>query len=368
MSLAQRAGSVIMPIASQVDAAGALAAGGYGGVILMGSNGVIDGTGSGGPAQVSALVKRLQAQRFLPAGPPLLIGVDQEYGDVARLTNGFTAFPGASVIASATPTDDAVVLTEQVAAAAAAEMRAVGITVDFAPDADVVADPDLSAIGNRSYGSDPQQVGRFVAAAVRGYQSGGVAATMKHFPGIGSITADTHVDLPSLEVSCATWNATDAVPMRAGARAGVALAMTGHVYFPAVGADRVPASISTRIVTDLLRGKGYGECAGIGFRGVTVTDSMQMQPITDGFGAGEAAWRAVAAGQDLLLMPLDPVAARQGIIDAVADGRLPAGRLAEAATQVLALRIALSRSPQPGMDVINSPAHQALAERARGGG
>ncbi|WP_154673980.1 glycoside hydrolase family 3 N-terminal domain-containing protein [Nakamurella lactea] len=366
MSTTELAGSVIMPIASQAD--GSIAAQHYGGVILMGTKGIVDGTGPGTPARVKTLVAKLQAQRDRSAGVPLLIGVDQEYGEVARLVHGFTDFPSASELGAIDDTDTAVALTEQSAKAAAAEMRAVGVNVDFAPDADVLPTSGESGIGSRSYGSDPQRVGALVAAAVRGYQSGGVAATIKHFPGIGRVAADTHNELPTLTDDCAGWNATDRVPMAAGVKAGVALVMTGHVLFPAIGSDTLPTSLSSHAVTDILRGKGYGDCAGLEYRGLTVSDSMQMTPVTQTYPSSEAGWRALKAGQDLLLMPLDPQAAAVGIVTAVKDGSLDRTRLTDAATAVLALRIASARVAQPPMSVIDSPEHRALAAKARAAG
>lgn len=349
-----------MPAATQ--ATGTLTENGWGGVILMGSNGEITGTPAGTPAQVLTLTRSLQAERADPSAPPVLIGTDQEYGDVTRLVNGFTDFPGASELAA---TGDPA-LAEDVATAAATELRAVGVSVDFAPDADVLPAVGESAIGDRSYGSDPERVGRFVAAVVRGYQSGGVAATIKHFPGIGGIATDTHTALPSLKASCEEWNVTERVPMAAGTRAGAAIAMTGHVLFPAVGADEVPASLSPDVVSDLLRGEGIGDCEGLGFEGVTVSDSLQMTPVTDGNNSGDAAWRALAAGQDLLLLPLDPVTARAGVVAAVRNGELDPQRLEQSAISVMALRLATSRVAAPALDVVDSAAHRALAGRARG--
>ncbi|MDQ2847002.1 MAG: hypothetical protein M3Y77_11760 [Actinomycetota bacterium] len=363
MSTAQQAGSVLMPVDSQAD--GKITENHYGGVILQGAKGVVDGTKVGDPSQVKSVVAGLQKQR--EGAVPMLIGVDQEYGEVARLVNGFTDFPGAATLAAGSDTDTAVTLTEQVAAAASQEMLAVGITVDFAPDADVLPTTGESAIGSRSYGTDPQRVAKFVAAAVRGYQSGGVAATIKHFPGIGRIAADTHNQLPTLKADCDEWSSTEAVPMAAGVQAGAALAMTGHVLFPALGADTDAASLSPTVVTDLLRGKGSGGCQGLGFKGVTITDSMQMEPVANKYSSGEAAWRGLAAGEDLLLMPIDPTAAERGIVAATKDGNLDPKRLADAATAVMALRIALTRSPQPSLDVIDSAAHRALDLRARAG-
>ena len=360
MTPAERAGSVIM--ASSADAVGTdlVRRLHLGGVILMGREGTVDGTTGGTPTEVAAVTAALAAQAA--PGAPLLIGTDQEYGDVVRLVNGFTAFPGASVLAGR---DDPALVT-RVAAAAAAELLAVGVNVDFAPDADLLPPDGASAIGDRSYGSDPHRVATFVAAAVRGYQSAGLVATLKHFPGIGRLATDTHTALPSLDTGCADWNAAERVPMAAGVAAGVAMVMTGHVRLPAVGDDDDPTSLSPDAVTDLLRGSGRDGCRGLGFTGVAVTDSLQMAPVADRYGSGAAAVRALQAGQDLLLMPVNPAAAVAGITAAVTDGALPAARLAQAATRVYALRLATSRVPRPGMDVVDSAAHRALARQAGG--
>lgn len=369
MTVAERAGSVIM--ASSADAVGsdAVARLGLGGVILMGSGGEVDGTAAGTPEQVAEVTATLQAQRSAAQqGAPLLIATDQEYGDVTRLVNGFTEFPGASELAAISDDAAAAGAAEEVAAAAARELLAVGVTVDFAPDADILPTSGPSAIGDRSYGADPARAAALVAAAVRGYQSAGLAATIKHFPGIGRIGTDTHDALPTLDIDCAEWNEAEAVPLRAGVDAGVALVMTGHVLLPAVGAVDDPTSLSSSAVTDLLRGDGAGGCAGLGFDGIAVSDSLQMAPIADPYSSGEAAVLALAAGQDLVLMPVDPDAALAGVIDAVEAGELPGDRLSEAATRVYALRLATARSPRPGIEVVGSAAHEAVADRARAAG
>ena len=369
MSVADRAGTVVM--ASSADAVGTDLVGRLhlGGVILMGSKGAVDGTDGGTPAQVAAVAEQLQAQ--VPAGQagaPLLVGTDQESGLVTRLVNGFTDFPGADELSGISDLDEAASLTEQVTAASAAEMRAVGINVDFAPDADVLPASGDSGVADRTFGSDPERSARLVAAAVRGYQQGGVAATIKHFPGIGRTATDTHQALPTLDIDCTEWNAVEAVPMRGGVDAGAALVMTGHIDLPAVGTNGTSSALSSAVVTDLLKGSGVGGCGGLDFHGVAVSDSFQMAPVKNNFEPGEAAWRGVAAGQDLVLMPADPEVAVSGIVAAVEGGQLPAERLADAATRVYALRLALGRAPIPGLESVGSAEHESIAARARAAG
>jgi beta-N-acetylhexosaminidase len=356
-----------MADSADVIGTNALADNHFGGVIMMGAHGVPDGTPSGTPSQVLALTTSWRQQASGdPAGVPPLVGTDQEYGDVVRLVNGFTDFPGSSVLGSIPNLTTATALTRQIAAAAAQEMLAVGVDVDFAPVSDVLPTEGSSGIGERSYGSDPQRDASLVAAAVTGYQDAGVAATLKHFPGLGRVPQDTHVTLPTLGVSCSSWDSHEAVPLRAGIKAGAALVMTGHVLLPAVGADGPsPASLSPNVVTDLLKGTGRDGCVGLGFGGVTVSDSLQMEPVAGQYSSGQAAVKALAAGEDLLLMPVRPDAAAAGIVNAVKDGTLPVQRLDDAATKVLALRLALARVQRPPLSVIDTPAHRGLAAQAR---
>ena len=366
MSVPDQAGSVVM--ASSADAVGSDAVSRLhlGGVILMGSKGSIDGTNGGTPAEVAAVTSALQAQvPASQAGAPLLIATDQEYGLVTRMVNGFTNFPGAQELSRIGDTSAAAAATESVTAAAGSELLAVGVNVNFAPDADVLPQSGPSGVDDRSFGSDPARTGTLVAAAVSGYQKAGLAATIKHFPGIGRLATDTHVALPSLDDSCEEWNAVESVPMRAGVDAGVALVMTGHVELPAVGVTDTSAALAGAVVTDLLKGAGRDGCTGLNFHGVTVSDSFQMAPVVNNYGPAEAAWRGVAAGLDLVLMPADPDAAVAGLVTAVGDGSLPAARLQDAATTVYALRLALARSPHPSLDVVGSADNAAIAAAAR---
>lgn len=369
MSTADRAGLVVMASSADAVDTDLVARLHLGGVILMGSKGSIDGTSAGTPEQVAAVTAQLQSQ--VPAGQagaPLLIATDQESGLVTRLVNGFTDFPGNQELSGIADITAAAAATEAVTAASGAELRAVGINVDFAPDADVLPQSGDSGVDGRTFGADPERSATLVAAAVRGYQSGGVAATVKHFPGIGRLATDTHQALPSLDVDCGQWNAVEAVPMQAGVDAGAALVMTGHIELPAVGAVGESSALSSAVVTDLLKGAGAGGCTGLNFAGVAVSDSFEMAPVVDNFSPSEAAWRGIAAGQDLVLMPVDPTAAVTGIAAAADSGQLPATRLAEAATRVYALRLALGRIPAPGLEVVGSAEHESVAANARAQG
>lgn len=367
MSTADKAASVLMVTGSETVGTGALRRQHFGGVILFAPGGVVDGTSNGTPAQVAAVTAGLRKDAASDsAGAPPLIATDQEYGAVQRLKHGFTTFPRAATL-GAIPAAEAPTLTRDVATAAAQEMRAVGVTVDFAPVFGVLpASGGPSAIGEfgRSYGANPQRVASLVAAAITGYQAGGVISAMKHFPGLARIGADSHVTLPILPATCADWNAHEAIPAKAGIAAGPLMVMTAHMLLPAAGDTKLPASVSPDIVTGLLKGAGVRGCEGMNYQGVTVTDSLQMEPIVGHYSSGDAAVAALNAGEDLLLMSANPTKAIAGIVAAVRSGALPADRLDDAATAVLALRIASARVPTPPLTVVNSPAHQKLAREA----
>ena len=206
-----------------------------------------------------------------------------------------------------------------------------------------------------------------VTAAVQGYQNAGVAASLKHFPGLGEVAADSHVTLATLTADCDAWNARASVPVRAGVAAGVGLVMTGHTLFPAVDAGSEPTSLSKVILQDLLRGDPAvplaSGCTPVGFRGLAISDSVVMAPVADNYSTGEAAWRSLAAGEDIVLMPASPAVAVAGITDAVADGQLPESRLNEASVRAFALRSALGRSVRPPLD-----SRRVCGERGCGAG
>jgi beta-N-acetylhexosaminidase len=302
------------------------------------------------PAQVRTFTDGLQrAAGKLRGSAPLLIGTDQEYGVVNRLREGVTQLP--SAVAFGAAGDPA--LTRDGWAAAGADLRGIGINVDFAPIADVVGEGD-AFIGSRSYGSDPKAVADQVAAAVDGLQEGGVAAALKHFPGHGHTSGDSHTELPSLNQSREAIETGDLPPFVAGIGAGAELVMSGHLDVRAIDPG-VPASFSSKVLIDLLRGQ-------LGFKGVVVSDAMNMAPAQQ-YPPGEAAVRALVAGNDLLLMPPNLAAAQRGLLDGLRSGQLTKARLVEAATRVLALKLSLAERPQPDLASVNSAEHRAAAAK-----
>ena len=222
-------------------------------------------------------------------------------------------------------------LTEAVAAATARSLRAAGVDVDFAPVADVALDPRNPVIAERAFGADPDFVARHVAAFVRGLQTAGVAATVKHFPGHGDVAVDSHLDLPYLDVDRARLEAVEWTPFRAGIEAGAAAVMTAHLLVRALDPEH-PATMSAATLATL-RGE-------LGFTGVIFSDALNMRAIADRWPAPEAAVRAVAAGVDapLLIGPVaEHVAVVRALERAVRDGRLDPAAMSASAERVAAL-------------------------------
>ncbi len=295
-----------------------------GGVILFARN-------VGSPRQVAELTNALQRAALESGQPGLFIAIDQEGGRVARLTEekGFTEFPGAMALAATGDVENA----RRVAQALAAEMRAVGINTDFAPDLDVNNNPANPVIGIRSFGSDPARVAGYGVAFLEGLQAGGVLAFGKHFPGHGDTATDSHVALPVVPHDRARLEAVEFVPFKAAMAADVAGIMSAHVTFPAIDATPgLPATLSSRVLTGLLREE-------LGYGGLLVTDSLEMGALAQsGYPVPLAAATAFAAGADLLLFNRDHAlhrAAFEELRARLLDGRIPETRLNEAVRRIL---------------------------------
>ena len=303
--------------------------------------------------RVNRDVQRTVARR----GWPAFVGVDQEGGTVDRVGAPSTGFPAFMAAGAA----DAPRLTARAARASAAEMRGLGFDVVFAPVADVTVGDGDAAIGSRSAGGDPQQVARQVVAATEGIAAAGVLPVVKHFPGHGSLGADSHAELPVQRQPLKALERRDLVPFEAAVAAGAdgpvgaPAVLTGHIAVRAV--DRgVPASISRKATTGLLR-------RDLGFEGLVVTDALDMQGVQRLAPGPRAAVRALRAGADVLLMPPDPRAARDAVVRAVRTGAVPRKRLDEAAARMIDTLRGLRRGAagRPGS---GEPAATALARES----
>jgi beta-N-acetylhexosaminidase len=307
--------------------------------------------------QIEALTASLQAA--VPGDPPLLIAADQEGGQLVGLGKGTTAFPGAMALGAA----DDPALTEAVGLATAREMRALGVTVCYAPVCDLALTPRNTALGTRSFGSRPEAVARHAAAFVRGLAAGGVVATPKHFPGKGAVSVDTHVRLGVIEQDREGLSGRELVPFRACFEAGAGMVMSGHFALPAVtGDDDLPATLSRAIMSDLLRGE-------LMFDGLAITDAIDMKALAQGSGQLVEAITALRAGVDLLLATPDRTAQRRledGLRQAARRGLVPAARTRAADRRIAAARRWLARFPRPDPAVVRSADHLALARVVAG--
>jgi len=256
-------------------------------------------------------------------GDEILIAIDQEGGSVVRLPD-VPYGPGAMALGAANRLE----LTRQVAAATARGLRAVGVTVNFAPVADVNNNPRNPVISERAFGSEPERVAAQVAAFVQGHQAEGVAATVKHFPGHGDTDIDSHLDLPRLMVGLERLQRVELVPFKAAFAAGVAAVMSFHGLVTALDPNE-PATLSPQVMTGLLRDK-------LGFDGVSFSDALDMRAITARYQPAEATVRALAAGIDMPVQ-LGPVSQHEATIRGL-EQALTAGRL-----DPLALGLSLTR-------------------------
>lgn len=284
--------------------------------------------------QVATFTRDLQAQ----AGDiPLFLGVDQEGGVVNRIPGG-TNLPGQMALGAAGDAD----LARAAGKLTGEELKALGLQVNFAPSLDVNSNPDNPIIGIRSFGSDPDKVARLGLATMEGLKQSGVIAAVKHFPGHGDTSVDSHLGLPVLSHDRERLDAIELKPFRAAIDAGAEMIMTAHIAFPAVDDERVrsrkdgssvpiPATLSKKALSGLLRGE-------LGFQGVIISDAFTMKGISEHFGEEDAVVRAVSAGVDIVLMPKDTATARDALANAIKKGTIPPDRIHESVRRILKLK------------------------------
>jgi len=271
---------------------------------------------------------------------PLLVGADFESGTGMRLDEG-TSFPSAMAIGA---TGDPK-LAYAAGKYTALEARAAGVQWIFAPDADVNNNPDNPIINIRSFGENPNDVAAYVREFVRGVEENGALATAKHFPGHGDVGVDSHLALPVVPGDRKELESTELVPFRAAIDAGVSSIMPGHLAVPALEPDpQVPATLSQKILTGLLRDD-------MKFRGLIITDALDMGAVTSLYPPGEAAVRSVEAGADVLLISPSPDAAMAGLEDAVRSGRLSERRIDASVRRILAAKARLGLNRNRFVDV-----------------
>ncbi|KUJ64362.1 sugar hydrolase [Streptomyces albus subsp. albus] len=311
------------------------------------------------PEQLAALTAELRAER-----EELLVAIDEEGGDVTRLEvrNG-SSFPGNLALGAVDDTE----LTRAVARELGRRLSECGVTLNWAPSADVNSDPRNPVIGVRSFGSDPRLVARHTAAYIEGLQAAGVAACAKHFPGHGDTSVDSHHAVPRIDADLDTLTARELVPFRAAIAAGTKAVMSAHILLPVLDPER-PATLSRAALHGLLR-RPVAE-GGLGFGGLIVTDGMEMRAISAGYGIERGSVLAIAAGADAIcvgggLADEDTVLRlRDALVGAVRAGELPEERLAEAAARVRALAH-WARYREAGAAVGTTPAPEVGLAAAR---
>lgn len=305
--------------------------------------------------QTVTLLNRLK-EFNRPSGIPLLLSVDQEGGKVSRLPVDIELPANRDLAAGGTPER-----ARALGKAVGQELKAFGFNLDYAPVLDINSNPANPVIGPRSYGSDAKTVKLYGLAAMQGLREGGVIPVVKHFPGHGDTSTDSHLELPVVNKSLAELEKLELQPFRAAAEAGAEAVMAAHILLPRLDPD-YPATLSPAIITGLLREK-------IGYSGVVITDDMTMGAIAKHYPLKDAAVRAVLAGCDLVLVAhgySQVQEAAQGLKEALADGRLTWARVDESVARVLALKASrqLADTPvaaSPDIGALRAAVKQALA-------
>lgn len=325
-------GGIVLPdgVTLTGDAYARFVDAGWGGVILTTPN-------LQTPVQVTNLTAIMQEAATKSLGTdgfPLLVAVDEEGGLVSRVSGNDGFGLGQERAASelgATGSDDEAYSTGMRIGTYLAKL---GFNVDFAPVVDVRTDACDDVMASRCLSDDPEDVARLASSEVMGFSDAGVATSAKHFPGLGATHGDSHDESVTCDKTIEEMESSEFVPYRRLIKEGVPMVMVGHVLTPNATGDGMPASLSHEMIVDVLRGR-------LGYDGVVVTDALNMQAALNAYPADELAWRVIAAGADMALMPSDPDASVKGIVSAVERGDLSEERLTEAATRVMRLRMSL---------------------------
>ncbi len=323
-------------------------AGRIGGVILFKRN--IESA-----AQTAVLINTLQVAALAsPLEAPLLVGIDQEGGRVSRLSPDFTLFPAARGFGDLNQP----ALAREAARITGAELEAVGVNVNFAPTVDVLTNPECAVIGDRAYGTTPEVVTSMGAAVTAGLQEAGVAACAKHFPGIGDMAPDPHEVLPRSPLTLDDLRARELTPFQhLIRRAPPACVMVSHAVYEKID-DEAPASLSPVFLQEVLRGE-------LGFRGVAITDDLDMGAIED---PADAALRAILAGADVALICHSEDAGERAvdaIAGAIGDGDLPPEQEEASSDRIRRLKESYCRPNwrKEMLEVIGCAEHQRARER-----
>ena len=309
----------------------------------------------GSPQQIRSLTDSLQRLARELDMPPLLIATDQEGGQLMAVGDG-TPLPGNMALGATRSSE----LARKAGEVLGRELSALGINVDYAPCADVNVNPENPVVGTRSFGEDPELVAYMTAAMIKGIQSQGVAATVKHFPGHGDTASDSHHGPGTVPHSLERLHAVELPPFKAALGADAKMVMTAHLGIPSIdGPDAPPATLSPNVINGLLR-------RDLGFDGVVVTDALDMRAIRQGELLREDAVLAANAGADLLLVtsdPLDQARVFEALVNGVQTGQLMLDELQASVARITRLKTWLSENAtQPDLSVVRSDAHMKVAD------
>jgi beta-N-acetylhexosaminidase len=289
---------------------------------------------------------------------PLTIATDQEQGVVVRIGPPATQFGGNMAHGASRNTADA----RTAAGITGRELKAMGIRQDYAPVADVNVNALNPVIGVRSFSSDPKLVADMTVAQVQGYQKdAGIMATAKHFPGHGDTRDDSHTALPTINHTLQEWNTIDAPPFKAAIKAGIDSIMTAHIVVPSLDPSGDPATLSKPILTGVLREQ-------LGFKGLIITDALEMAAVRAKYGDAEVAVRAIEAGADQILLPPAPDVQFNAVVNAVKSGRISERQINESLLRILLMKLKNGVLFQPFVDpakipsVVGTPASLATAQ------
>lgn len=284
--------------------------------------------------QTKTMMAKMQQYADSRISLPVFLGVDEEGGSVTRIASneayGLTNVDNMSDIGATGDTQNAY----QAGVTIGTYLSDLGFNLDFAPVADVLTVSD-SVIGNRSFGTDSELVASMALSELQGLESMGIQGVVKHFPGHGGVSGDSHSGAVSTDKSLEELFASELVPFQRAIDGGAQFLMVGHIAAPNVTGDDTPASLSKVMITDVLRTQ-------MGYQGVVITDAMNMTAITANHAADEAAVLAVNAGADMILMPEDFGKAYNGVIDAVNNGTIEEYRINEAVVRIVKAKLALS--------------------------
>ena len=278
------------------------------------------------------MLENTQEYASARSGFPIFLSVDEEGGQVARVGSnpsfGVPEIGNMSEVGAGGDTQEAY----ETGSTIGAYLKDLGFNMDAAPDADVLTNPANEVVKYRSFGSDPELVSRMAAAELKGLNDQGIIGMYKHFPGHGGTTADSHEGYVYVEETLEELKSGALVPFQDGADNGLQVIMVSHIACPEVTGDNTPATLSRKLVTDLLR-------EDMGFDGLVITDALNMGAITEQYSSGEAAVAALNAGVDMLLMPADFQAAYDGVMAALENGELTEERIDESVRRILEIKL-----------------------------